>query len=78
MLNAANTIVVTSNNTKQNFLSLTNKPIEVITNGYDYESVGRVELDTKFSIAHIGSLLSDRNPEVLWRVLEELKTENKS
>lgn len=77
VLNAANTIVVTSNNTKQNFLSLTNKPIEVITNGYDYESVGRVELDTKFSIAHIGSLLSDRNPEVLWRVLEELKTENK-
>lgn len=77
VLNAADTIVVTSNNTKQNFLSLTEKPIEVITNGYDYESVGKVELDTKFSIAHIGSLLSDRNPEVLWRVLEELKTENK-
>ena len=77
MLNAANTIVVTSNNTKQNFLSLTEKPIEVITNGYDYESVGNVELDVKFSLAHIGSLLSDRNPEVLWKVLEELMTNNK-
>ena len=77
VLNAANTIVVTSNNTKQNFLSLTEKPIEVITNGYDYESVGNVELDAKFSLAHIGSLLSDRNPEVLWKVLEELMTNNK-
>ena len=77
VLNAANTIVVTSNNTKQNFLSLTEKPIEVITNGYDYESVGNVELDVKFSLAHIGSLLSDRNPEVLWNVLEELVNNNK-
>ena len=77
VLNAADRIVVTSNNTKQNFLSLTEKPIEVITNGYDYESVGNVELDTKFSLAHIGSLLSDRNPEVLWKVLEELITTNK-
>ncbi len=77
VLNAADTIVVTSNNTKQNFLSLTEKPIEVITNGYDYESVGKVDLDTKFSLAHIGSLLSDRNPEVLWKILEELVTTNK-
>ena len=77
VLNTADKIVVTSNNTKQNFLSLTEKPIEVITNGYDYESVGKVELDAKFSLAHIGSLLSDRNPEVLWRVLEELVTNNK-
>ena len=77
VLNAADKIVVTSNNTKQNFLSLTEKPIEVITNGYDYESVGNVVLDTKFSLAHIGSLLSDRNPEVLWKVLEELVTTNK-
>lgn len=77
VLNAADKIVVTSNNTKQNFLSLTEKPIEVITNGYDYEPVGNVELDAKFSLAHIGSLLSDRNPEVLWEVLEELVTNNK-
>ncbi|MCK0179370.1 glycosyltransferase family 4 protein [Flavobacteriaceae bacterium S0862] len=77
VLNAADSIVVTSNNTKQNFLSLTKKPIKVITNGYDYESISNVELDAKFSLAHIGSLLSDRNPEVLWRVLEELVTNNK-
>lgn len=77
VLNTADSIVVTSNNTKQNFLSLTEKPISVITNGYDYESIGNVELDAKFSLSHIGSLLSDRNPEVLWKVLEELVSANK-
>lgn len=77
VLNAADYIVVTSNNTKLNFETLTNQPIDVITNGYDNESVGEVILDEKFSISHIGSLLSDRNPGVLWNVLEEIINEDK-
>jgi len=77
VLNSADKIIVTSNNTKLNFATLTKQPIEVITNGYDYESVASVELDEKFSISHIGSLLSDRNPEVLWKVLKELIDINK-
>lgn len=77
VLNTADKIIVTSNNTKLNYSSLTKQPIEVITNGYDYESVGNVDLDTKFSIAHIGSLLSERNPEVFWKVLEELVNADK-
>jgi hypothetical protein len=77
VLNSADNIIVTSNNTKLNFTSLTKQPIEVITNGYDYEPVGKVDLDKKFSISHIGSLLSERNPKVLWKVLEELVTEDK-
>jgi glycosyltransferase involved in cell wall biosynthesis len=77
VLNAADNIVVTSNNTKLNFETLTNQPIDVITNGYDNESVGEVNLDEKFSISHIGSLLSDRNPGVLWNVLEEIINEDK-
>lgn len=77
VLNSADKIIVTSNNTKLNFATLTKQPIEVITNGYDYESVASVELDEKFSISHIGSLLSERNPEVLWKVLEELIDINK-
>ncbi|WP_034045417.1 glycosyltransferase [Wocania ichthyoenteri] len=72
VLNAADQIIVTSSVTKKEFEDITKKPIEVITNGYDYESVGKVELDTKFSIAHIGSLLSKRNPEILWQVLGDL------
>ncbi len=72
VLNTADQIIVTSSVTKKEFESITKKPIEVITNGYDYESVGKVELDSKFSIAHIGSLLSKRNPEILWEVLSDL------
>lgn len=77
VLNSADKIIVTSNNTQLNFSSLTQKPIEVITNGYDYHSIENVKLDNKFTLAHIGSLLSDRNPEVLWKALNELVVENK-
>ncbi|WP_406683928.1 glycosyl transferase family 1 [Seonamhaeicola sp. MEBiC1930] len=72
VLNNADQVLVTSFVTKEEFSKITNKPIEVITNGYDYESVEGVDLDSKFSLAHIGSLLSKRNPEVLWRVLGDL------
>ncbi|ALJ06583.1 glycosyl transferase family 1 [Pseudalgibacter alginicilyticus] len=76
VLNKADQIVVTSNVTKNEFRNITERPISVITNGYDYESVEQVPLDVKFSMAHIGSLLSKRNPEVLWRVLRDLIMEN--
>ena len=72
VLNAADTIIVTSNTTKTEFQAITNKPIEVITNGYDTENVVKQALDTKFSLAHIGSFLSDRNPQLLWESLVEL------
>jgi len=62
--------------TKTEFQQITDKPIEVITNGYDNEKVETLALDSKFSISHIGSLLSKRNPEVLWKVLAELIQEN--
>ncbi|WP_035483092.1 glycosyltransferase [Gaetbulibacter saemankumensis] len=78
VLNTTDQIIVTSHATKKEFESLTTKPIEVITNGYDYETVGATTLDEKFSISHIGSLLSDRNPEVLWRVLGDIILENQS
>jgi hypothetical protein len=76
VLNAADTIIVTSKTTKSEFQALTQKPIEVITNGYDIENVAKQTLDEKFTMAHIGSFLSDRNPKVLWEVLQELVTEN--
>ncbi|MBU3822325.1 glycosyltransferase family 4 protein [Flavobacteriaceae bacterium XHP0103] len=75
VLNTADTVLVTSYTTKKEFESITNKPIEVITNGYDYEKVGAVSLDSKFTLSHIGSLLSERNPKVLWRIINELMLE---
>jgi glycosyltransferase involved in cell wall biosynthesis len=76
VLTTADTIIVTSNTTKAEFKVLTSKPIEVITNGYDLEQVTKQPLDKKFTLAHIGSFLSDRNPIILWEVLQELVTEN--
>ncbi len=75
VLNAADAILVTSPTTRKEFESLTNKPISVITNGYDTEKVTKQPLDDKFSIAHIGSFLSERNPRILWKALAELVKE---
>lgn len=75
VLNAADTIIVTSKTTKTEFKAITNKPIAVITNGYDVENVEKQTLDTKFTLAHIGSFLSERNPQFLWESLVELLNE---
>ncbi len=51
---------------------------KVITNGFDTEDLqtGAINKDKKFSIAHIGTLVKDRNPQVLWKVLKKIITEN--
>lgn len=77
VLNSADTIIVTSKTTKTEFQALTSKPIEVITNGYDIEKIAKQALDEKFTLAHIGSFLSERNPRILWKALNELIKENK-
>lgn len=78
VLNSADTIIVTSKTTKIEFQAITSKPIEVITNGYDIEKVDKQVLDEKFTLAHIGSFLSERNPRILWQALQELVTENEN
>lgn len=78
VLTKADTILTTSHTTKQEFAEITQKPIHVITNGYDVESIEKPALDTKFTISHIGSLLSKRNPLILWKALNEILQENES
>src|SRR5690606_1765034 len=72
VLNTANKVIVTSPTTKAEFSHLTKKPVTVITNGYDVEKVMKEPLDEKFTLAHIGSFLSERNPRILWKALKEL------
>lgn len=76
VLNTADTILVTSKTTKTEFEALTSRPIEIITNGYDNENVSPQQLDSKFTMAHIGSFLSERNPLLLWECLSEILKEN--
>jgi galactitol-specific phosphotransferase system IIB component len=75
VLNSADTIIVTSKTTKTEFEVITQKLIVVITNGYDVEEIEIQPLDTKFSLAHIGSFLSERNPLILWESLVELSND---
>ena len=76
VLDDSDTIIVTSPTTKKEFEQLTNTPITVITNGFEAPKWEPSEmLDTAFTLSHIGSLLSGRNPVILWEVLQELLSE---
>lgn len=78
VMTTCDTILVTSPTTKTEFERITNQPIEVITNGYDVEKIEKKSLDENFTLAHIGSFLSERNPQILWESLSELIDENEA
>lgn len=78
VLNSADSVIVTSTTTKEEFSSITNKPIEVITNGFDGPISDALDLDVQFTISHIGSLLTGRNPLNLWKALSELIDTNEA
>lgn len=77
VLQTADQIIVTSPTTKTEFEAITKQPIAVITNGFDDVTIAKQQLDDKFTMAHIGSLLTGRNPKVLWEAIAELLNENR-
>lgn len=77
VLVSANKIVVTSQTTRNEFETITPKPIKVITNGFD-ENLSPRELDQDFTISHLGSLLTGRNPLGLWQAIQQLIAENET
>lgn len=77
VLTSADKIVVTSKTTQTEFAQITQKPIKVVTNGFDDIS-GKTRLDHKFTISHIGSLLTGRNPLNLWTIIADLLQENEA
>ena len=78
--NGCDKLLVTSNTTKAEFELITTNPVHVITNGYDIpeSKLPFSSLDKKFTLSHIGSLLTGRNPENLWKVLSEIISENET
>jgi hypothetical protein len=54
------------------------KQIAVVDNGYDDEDFKQeaVEPDEQFVITHTGLLTEKQNPQVLWKVLQEIAAEN--
>lgn len=79
VLDSCDQVLVTSPTTASTFDAITDTLISVITNGYDNENVLEPAPQTdRFIISHIGSLLSDRNPTVLWQAIAEIVAENKA
>ncbi|MUP45544.1 glycosyl transferase family 1 [Gramella sp. BOM4] len=76
VLQAADHIITTSFTTRDEFGEKTSKPITVITNGFDIEINEDSDKKEFFEIAHVGSLLSGRNPEILWQSLAEIIEED--
>lgn len=78
VLNQTDQLITTSFKTRNDFKKLTQKPVSIITNGFETSDNESEILDEKFTFSHIGSLLSGRNPLNLWKAFQELVEENKS
>jgi len=80
VLNTANLVVVVSELMAEEFRSKTNKPVELITNGFDPDDFivdeSLIRKDGKFSIVHTGSLNDRRNHPALWKCIAQLREEN--
>jgi hypothetical protein len=76
VLRKSDMVVVVGETMKEKFLKHT-KRIEVLTNGFDtIEDLSTQKLDEKFSITHVGLMNFDRNPTILWKVLNEISNTN--
>lgn len=74
IVQSADTVLVVSPRTRDEFNKLKPKHIELITNGYDNEDSKQLKtsLDQKFSIAHIGLFIESQNPQKLWKTLRAI------
>ena len=76
VLRKSDMVVVVGETMKEKFLKYS-KRIKVLTNGFDtIEDLSTQKLDEKFSITHVGLMNSDRNPTILWEVLNEISNTN--
>ena len=74
VLHKASRVVAVTWRSRDEFVELCGrKDIAVIPNGFDDADFAQAEtakLDAEFSIAHIGSMNKDRNPEVFWQAVQ--------
>ena len=73
VLDNATVVVAVSPIVQEEFRSMTETPVELITNGFDEDDFrdAIVEEDGYFNITHTGLFAADGNPDVLWQVLAE-------
>ena len=78
MLREADEVIATSRKTAEDLGKTANRTVRVITNGYDREPAAGFQPEEPFVVAHIGSLLSGRNPMALWSAMGQLCKEDPS
>jgi glycosyltransferase involved in cell wall biosynthesis len=78
VLRSASAVTVISTSMASDFNKIHHRQYEVITNGFDTTDTDHPSPapDRKFSIAHIGTLVSSRNPVTLWEALKRLVSSN--
>jgi hypothetical protein len=78
VLTKAKRVVVISRGMAKDFRRLHPRDYDIITNGFD--SAGLVSVNnhswSKFTIAHIGSMVPARNPVTFWKAIHELIQED--
>lgn len=76
VLQASDSLLVTSESAKSEFEALGARRVKVITNGYDAEDFQTTQIQRRakepFVIRHIGMLSEQRNAEALWSALARL------
>lgn len=77
-LTQADEVLTVSKHCAMGLEEISKRKVHVISNGFIFPVFDpqKVELDTKFSIVHFGSMPLTRNPEVLWKVLKQIVTNN--
>ncbi len=79
VLHTADDIITVTPEYQEIYQKQTPKTVHCLTNGYDSNrSPFFYALDTSFSIAYIGTMFKERNPKILWEVLEVLCLQNQT
>jgi len=79
VLSSATEVTVISRDMMNEFNGIVERTYKLVTNGYDEEDISPLpqnQLDVEFTVSHIGSLNSARNPVKLWKVLAEMADQN--
>jgi len=77
VLKLADICLTVSESWAQSFKNLGSKRVELITNGFDKDDFSYNEVKReKFIVGHYGLINHLRNPIILWRVLDDLCSEN--
>jgi len=80
VLSNASAVISISPSMVDDFNKIHSRHYDIITNGFDWEDVNPinlVELDRKFSISYIGTMVSTRNPIAFWEAVQSILEENK-